>query len=277
VWLPLRAPNEVLLLEARVAKSVAGPGPRTALVVESDPKSAQLIRLQLEAEGFTVVHAASGEAALAVAETQPLSLITLDILLPEMDGWSLLGKLKQVPASSRVPVVIISILADRNKGFALGAAAIMQKPISRSELAEVLGILGVIPRGPGKALRVLVADDDPKAVELIAVHLASMGNAVLRAYGGSEAIALARREAPDLIVLDLMMPETSGFDVIEALREPPTMARIPIIVLTAKQVTAKDRVRLNDSVSAILEKTGFDHERFAAAIRRTMSAPWVEV
>ena len=107
-------------------------------MVEDDFKSAELIRVQLEAEGFTVLHAASAEAALVLAVQQPLSLITLDIMLPNMDGWEFLSRLKQVPALARIPVVIISIVADRNKGFALGAAAVMQKPISRQELYESL-------------------------------------------------------------------------------------------------------------------------------------------
>ena len=107
-----------------------------ALVVEDDFKSADLIRVQLEAEGFEVLHAVSAEDALVLAVRQPLSLITLDIMLPGMDGWDFLTRLKQMPLLTRIPVVIISIVADRNKGFALGAAAVMQKPISRQELYE---------------------------------------------------------------------------------------------------------------------------------------------
>ncbi|HTA21675.1 MAG TPA: response regulator, partial [Polyangia bacterium] len=121
-------------------------GARTALVVEDDLKAADLIRLQLEAEGFKVLHAASAEAALALAVQQPLSLITLDVLLPTMDGWALLAHLKQAPALGRIPVVVISIVADRTKGFALGAAAVMQKPISRQQLYESLVDLGLVPR-----------------------------------------------------------------------------------------------------------------------------------
>jgi CheY-like chemotaxis protein len=188
-----------------------------------------------------------------------------------MDGWEFLGRIKQMPALKRIPIVIISIVADRNKGFALGAAAVMQKPISRQELYESLSDLGLSALAPGKKLRVLVIDDDPKAVELIAVQLQSMGTSVLRAYGGREAIATVRQELPDLIVLDLMMPEVSGFDVVEALREQPDSAHIPIVVVTAKQVTAGDRARLNGYVATIMEKTSFDHGRFTAEIRRAIS------
>src|SRR6185295_9725357 len=111
---------------------------------------------------------------------------------------------KQVPALSRIPVVIISIVADRNRGFALGAAAVMQKPISRQELYESLVDLGLFPVSQGRSLKVLVVDDDPKAVELIAVRILGLASTVLRAYGGREAIDVARRDLPDVIVLDLM-------------------------------------------------------------------------
>ena len=152
VWLPLRALEERALAPAKtpVPPPVeAQPGARTALVVEDDFKSADLIRVQLEAEGFTVLHAASAEAALVLAVQQPLSLITLDIMLPNMDGWEFLGRIKQMPDLRRIPVVIISIVADRNKGFSLGAAAVMQKPISRQELYESLVDLGLFPSRPG--------------------------------------------------------------------------------------------------------------------------------
>jgi CheY-like chemotaxis protein len=193
-------------------------------VVEHDLKAAELIRLQLEAEGFEVLHAESAEAALELVTKQPLSLITLDILLPDMDGWEFLGRIKTMPALSRIPVVIISIVADRNKGFALGAAAVLEKPTSRQELMDALAQLGLFPVSHGETLRVLVVDDDPTAVELIAVRLLVVASTVERAYGGREAIDAVRREQPDLIVLDLMMPEVNGFDVVEALRGHPGTA-----------------------------------------------------
>ena len=148
VWLPLRAPEEGALkpLRATAALRMAGlAGAPTALVVEDDAKSAELIRLQLEARGFKVLHAASAEAALLIVAQQPLSLITLDIMLPSMDGWELLGRLKEAPGLSAVPVLIVSIVADRGRGIALGAAAVMQKPLSRRDLYGSLVELGFSP------------------------------------------------------------------------------------------------------------------------------------
>jgi CheY-like chemotaxis protein len=202
---------------------------------------------------------------------QPLALITLDMILPNMDGWEFLGRLKQVPDLRRIPVVIISIVADSNKGFALGAAAVMQKPISRHELYQALMDLGLFPVSHGQTLEVLIADDDPNAVELIAVQILGLGGTAHRAYGGREAIEAARQELPDLIVLDLMMPEVNGFDVVEALKEHPNTARIPILVVTAKVITTEDRAKLSGYVTTIMEKTEFDRDQFTAEVRRAMS------
>ena len=275
VWLPLRAPEEGVLTSS--VKAPAAPliesrsGARTALVVEDDFKSSDLIRVQLEAEGFQVLQAASAETALVLAGKQPLSLITLDIMMPNMDGWEFLRRIKQVPGLSQIPVVIISIVPDQSKGFALGAAKVMQKPISRQELYDSLVELGVLYRISGRALKVLVVDDDPNAVELIAVRVLGLAGTVQRAYGGREAIDAARQGLPDLIVLDLMMPEVSGFDVVDALHKSPDTARIPILVVTAKQITAEDRAKLHGHVATIMEKGGFDRDRFAAEVRRAIS------
>jgi CheY-like chemotaxis protein len=137
--------------------------------------------------------------------------------------------------------------------------------------------LGLFPLAQGQTLKVLVVDDDPKAVELIAVRIVGLASTVLRAYGGREAIDAARRERPDLIVLDLMLPEVNGFDVVTALQEDPATARIPILVVTAKQITAADRAKLNGYVMSIMEKADFDGDRFIAEVRRAMSGRQVAV
>jgi PAS domain S-box-containing protein len=277
-WLPIRAaeettPAEEAPSEARLAQR-RGPAVAmgNALVVEDDYKAADLIRMQLEAEGFAVLHASSAEAALMLAVQQPLSLITLDIMMmPNMDGWEFLGRLKQIPALQRIPVVIISIAADRDKGVSLGAAAVLQKPISRQDLYEALAHASLFPLSKGNDLKVLIADDDPSAVELVAVRIAGLASTVLRAYGGREAIDIARRELPDLIILDLMMPEVNGFGVVAALNERADTACIPIIAVTAKQITAEDRAQLSRYMTTVMEKTEFDPERFTAEVRRAVS------
>ena len=267
----------ILIVDDNSAPAPATPpvarpaGAGIALVVEDAFNHAELIRGQLEAEGFRVMHATSSAAALVLAVQQPLALIALDIMLPNMDGWVFLSCLKEMPDLRRVPVVIISSAAGPNMRFSLGAAALMEKPISRQELYDSLADLGLFPLSQSRKLKVLVVDDDPKAVELIAVYTQALASTVLRAYGGREAIDIALRELPDVIVLDLMMPEVTGFDVVAALNQHPDTARIPILVVTAKLITAEDRAKLSRSVTTIMEKAEFDPERLAAEIRRAMS------
>jgi CheY-like chemotaxis protein len=273
VWLPLRESEQAAPapVKAALPPLESLPGDRTALVVEDDLKAADLIRMQLEAQGFKVLHAPSAEDALVLAEKHSLSLITLDVMLPVMDGWEFLGRIKQMPLLKNVPVVIVSIVADRNKGFALGAAAVMQKPISRQELYDSLVQLGLIPLAPSRTLKVLIVDDDFRAVDLMALCMVDLASTVLRAYGGRDAIEISRRELPDLIVLDLMMPEVSGFDVVAALHGDERTASIPVLVLTAKPITAEDRAKLNCCVSTIMEKGEFDALQFGSEVRRAMS------
>jgi len=272
VWLPLRGQDgEAQTIADRPAARVESlEGLPIALVVEDDYKSAELIRVHLEAEGFIVLHAASAEAALVLAVQQPVSLITLDILLPNMEGWEFLRRIKQIENLSQTPVVIISIVADTSKGFSLGAAAVMQKPVSRQELYASLHAIGLLPLSSSLALKVLVVDDDPKAVELVALSILGPASTVLRAYGGREGIDTARRELPDVIVLDLMMPDVNGFDVVEALNEDPGTASIPIVVVTAKQISADDHAKLSRYVTTIMEKAEFKPSRLTAEVRRAM-------
>jgi PAS domain S-box-containing protein len=272
VWLPFRPAEEVSVpVKTPTTNPKFVDGARVALVVEDDLKSADLIRLQLEAEGFTVVHASTAESALELAAEHALSLVTLDIMLPDMDGWEFLSRIKQMPAVRKVPVVIISIVAEPGKGFALGAAAVMQKPISRKELYESLVDLGLFPLAHGETLKVLVVDDEPAAVELIAVRLAGLASSVIKAHGGREAIDAARSELPDLILLDLLMPDVSGFDVVAALQEHAETAHIPVLVVTAKPISPEDRFKLNGYVSAIIDKENFNRDRFVSEIRRATS------
>ncbi|HET6719167.1 MAG TPA: response regulator, partial [Rhodocyclaceae bacterium] len=269
VWLPWRT-TEPATIPATVAPPPASDN-RQALVLEDNDEAAALVRLQLEAEGLQVRRVGSAEAALELLATERPCVIVLDILLPDMDGWDFLARIKQ-PGSpwADTPVVICSIVADPRRGFSLGAAQVLQKPVGRDELAAALSRLGLRPPTRPHS-KVLIVDDEVSAVDLLAAYLAEPGYTALRAYGGREGIETARREHPDLLVLDLLMPEVSGFEVVEALKGQAETAAIPIIVVTAKQVTAADRQALNGHVLAILEKADFDHGRFAAEVRRALA------
>jgi CheY-like chemotaxis protein len=198
-------------------------------------------------------------------------LITLDIMMRDVDGWAFLEELKRLPAIAGVPIIIVSILADRTKGFALGAAAVMQSPVSRQELYDTLLALGLAPRSGSGKIRVLIVDDDPKAVEIVAVRLRGMASEFLRAYGGKEAVEIAFRELPDLIVLDLMMPEMDGFEVVEALNADARTAGIPIVIVTASTAAPAELERLKGVVKAVIGKAGFDSSAFMAEVRAAVA------
>ncbi|WP_240523412.1 PAS domain-containing hybrid sensor histidine kinase/response regulator [Polaromonas sp. AER18D-145] len=275
-WLPLRMPtpaSSILPHSVGAATlAVADQKEHIALVVEDDDLVADLVRLVLEAEGFTVLRVANAEDALLLAPQQTLSLITLDIQLPGIGGWEFLLQLRENSTLAHVPVVIISGVADSTMALTCGAAAVLQKPISHAQLKFSLANLGLQPAAE-RTHTVLIVDDDPKAVEVIAVFLPAPAYAIVRAYGGAEAITLAQRLRPDLIVLDLMMPEVSGFDVAEALQRNTDTARIPILVVTAKQITALDRAALNTNSGKHIHfvgKAGFNRVQFINEVRRAL-------
>jgi CheY-like chemotaxis protein len=276
-WLPLAIPTRVNLVPQQrdlATAILAAPDSlqRTALVVEDDAQAADLVRLLLEAEGFKVLRAASGEIALEMAHQHAFSVITLDIQLPGIDGWEFLMRIGQDSALAQIPVVIISGLAEGSLALQRGAAAVLQKPISRVQLKASLANLGLHPTVE-RTHTVLVVDDDPRAVELIARFLPAPDYAVVRAYSGSEAITLAGQLKLDLILLDLMMPEMSGFDVVKVLQSKVETAGIPVVVVTAKVITPSDRAELTSVAGKaieIVDKAGFNSERFLDEVRRSL-------
>ncbi len=267
VWLPWRDGEVPGAAPQPTRPAAAQP---VALVIEDNHEARLLLAAQLESLGFMVRHVPSGEAALELAQAITPDLITLDILLPGMDGWEFLAQLKTVPNWAEVPVVVVSVVADRSKGFSLGAALVLQKPIERDALLNGLDRLGLKPRAD-KEVTVLVVDDDPCAIEVLAEQLRQNRYAVLSAQGGRAGIELAQRHRPDLIALDLEMPEVNGFDVVEALKSSPETARIPIVVVTAQNLTAADRTRLNGHISDIVGKSQFSAERFVGEVQRALA------
>ncbi|HKX40435.1 MAG TPA: response regulator [Burkholderiaceae bacterium] len=269
VWIPWReqAHAAASAVPQGIAEHGLIPAGPVALVVEDDDAAAALMRAQLEAEGFAVRQVATAEAALALVEVFVPDLITLDIVLPGMDGWEFLGRLRETARWEAVPVVVVSVAADQGRGFSLGAAMVLQKPIDRDALAKGLDRLGFTTGGSSN-VSVLVIDDDPAAVDLLANQLRQRDHVVLRAPGGREGIDLARRYRPDLITLDLEMPEVSGFDVVEALKSSPATAQIPIIVITARELTRRDRELLNGRVHDIVGKADFSNGWFIGEVQR---------
>ncbi len=266
-WIPFR--------ETQTHPTVTEPEghERVALVVEDDDRAADLLRILLDAEGFTVLRACSAQEARATAPRQSLDLITVDIRPPGADGWQFLTDIREDAHLGTVPVVAISGMPDGpSVALAGGAITVMQKPISRSAVNKTLTDTG-FHEMPDRTHTVLVVDDDAKAVELIAGYLPTSAYATVRAYGGQEAIGLARRLLPDLILLDLLMPDVSGFDVVRALSSDPTTSGIPIVVVTDTQVTATDLETLNPNPGNdihIIEKGEFNRADFLSEVRRAL-------
>jgi CheY-like chemotaxis protein/anti-sigma regulatory factor (Ser/Thr protein kinase) len=278
VWLPYRtdeadksAPTK--LLPPNLMLKRAKP---LALIIEDKDEAAKLLRLQLEEEGLEVLRAADAETGLALALAWMPDVITLDVLLPGMDGWDFLAALKMDTRIASIPVVIVSIVADEKRGLSLGAALVLQKPVDREQLSAALAANGLLTQ-PGRTITALVVDDDPKAVEILSAYLEAAGCQVVRAFGGRDAVAQARSVRPDLIILDLMMPEVSGFDVVEALKADAATRAIPIIVMTAKVVTSEDRAALNGHVVRVLQKSEFNREGFLKEMRAALAANGAEV
>ncbi|MGZ5155499.1 MAG: response regulator [Caldimonas sp.] len=271
VWLPLRTEGESTGGRTNVEAAPLVKR-RLALVIEDNEAAGALMQAQLEANGFIVRHVVSAEAALAIVGECTPAVITLDIHLPGMDGWEFLSRLNRTAEWDGVPIVVVSVLADLRAGFSLGAALVLQKPVSGDALARGLKQLGLTSEGESEAT-VLVIDDDVGAVELLAGQLHQRGCTVLRAPGGREGIELARRFRPDLIALDLEMPEVNGFEVVEALKDDASTAQIPIVVVTAKDLTTQDRKRLNGHILEIVGKAEFDHGRFMGEVQRALSRP----
>ncbi|MDB6001953.1 MAG: hypothetical protein JWP52_3652, partial [Rhizobacter sp.] len=244
-------------------------GQPLVLIVEDNPQAAELMKLQLNANGYRVAMTTNAEEALTLTrELRPQALI-LDVLLPNMDGWDLLAKLKEHPSTSHVPVVIVSITDQPRRGFALGAAQVLVKPVSQQDLLAAIAAIGI--QQPGQGAPVLVVDDDPKAVDLVSMHLREGGFSPVAAYSGQEAIDLAQRHRPALIVLDLMMPGISGLDVLDTLGRRPETAGIAVVVLTAKLLTQADRQLLRGRVQAVVEKSEFSPEGLLAEVRRALA------
>jgi len=244
---------------------VAENGKPSILLVEDDPHSIDLLSLHLTGAGFEIALARDGQQGLELARRLHPAGIVLDILLPKLDGWDLLASVKADPDVADIPVIIVSMLDERGKGFALGAAEYLVKPVARD---DVLAALDRCLHSHGPVSNVLVVDDDPKARELIKTMLEPEGYTVLAASGGVEGVALATSEHPDLILLDLLMPEVDGFEVVQRLRADPETSEIPIVVLTSKTMDAEDKRRLNGHISYLAQKSEFDRRTLLRLVDR---------
>ena len=237
------------------------PGRKTILVAEDNHQAAQLISLYLREAEYNVAVAFDGEEAIEKAISLKPFAITLDIVLPKKDGWQVMQELKSHPETADIPIIIISIVGDYELGFSLGALSYFVKPVGKEQLLKALSKIN-LERG-----KILVVDDRQEDIKLISSILQSEGFEVIDASGGEEAIGKVFDEKPDLIILDLMMPVLNGFDVLERLRNSPEVKHIPIIICTAKDLTAEERERLNGKILSIVQKGARAREELVAAVR----------
>ena len=237
------------------------------LVIDDDPASRDLLKRMLEKEGYAVRLAANGPDGIAAARESKPDLITLDVMMPSMDGWAVLSALKSDPATADVPVVMLTMVEDRPMGFALGANEYLTKPVQKSRVLEAVS--RCVAR---KSDDILVVEDDPMAADIVMRTVQSDGRTCRHARNGREALSMVHESRPALIILDLMMPEMDGFTFLDALRvEGPDFADIPVVVLTAKDLTAVEQEQLAGRVMETLRKGAGQRENLLEVIRRQLN------
>jgi CheY-like chemotaxis protein len=231
------------------------------LVIDDDPNACELMERSLTKEGFRVLTAGGGVDGLRLAREVRPHVITLDVLMPGMDGWEVLKMLKADPSLSTIPVIMITMADDRSTGYSLGASDYLTKPIDRERLADS------VRRYRQGGQQVLVVEDDDDTREMMARVLGNDGWTVAQAQNGRVALERVAERIPDLILLDLMMPEMDGFEFIAQLRQKETWRGIPVVVLTAKDMTPEDHLRLQGNVRKVFRKASYSRDELVGEIR----------
>ena len=266
-----------MLLEElqRQNRSTAPGGERPlALVIEDALQAGELLRMYIESAGYRVEIARNGADAVDMAKRLRPNVITLDLVLPVKDGWQVLKELKRHPLCKHIPVIIVSIVDEKNLGFSLGAVDYFVKPVNREDLIQALDRVHILPRSEKQKPSILVIDDDRAATDLIQVILESEGYQVFKAFQGKEGLEIAARERPDLIILDLIMPEISGFTIAYQLKQIPATRTIPIIILTSMDIDTDTQEQLGTYVSGLMSKSAFTKKDLLREIGNIESARW---
>jgi hypothetical protein len=235
------------------------------LVIDDDADARLLLTKTLEKEGYRVATAGDGETGLRLARELAPAIITLDVMMPRMDGWAVLRRLKADSALREIPVVMVTIVADKGMGYTLGADDYLTKPVDRELLFHVLRRF--VPEGAGT---ILVVEDDADTRTVLRRTLERDGFAVFEAENGRQGLQAVEEARPDLVLLDLMMPVMDGFEFLERLRRDHSGLALPVIVLTAKELSAAERELLNGTVHQVLQKSAGDPESVAEAISKTL-------
>ncbi|HSU56343.1 MAG TPA: response regulator, partial [Candidatus Dormibacteraeota bacterium] len=236
------------------------------LVIDDEAAARDLVQRALTKEGFRVETANSGPEGLALARKIKPAAITLDVMMPGMDGWAVLTVLKADPLTADIPVIMVTVVDDKNLAFALGAAEYLVKPIEWDRLIAVLEKY----RRRSLVSNLLVVEDEPQTREMLRRAAEKHGWAVTEAENGRVALERLAAAVPGVILLDLMMPEMDGFTFLEELRRRPECQDVPVIVVTAKDLTDEDRRRLNGQVIQILEKGGYSTRQLVEELNKLL-------
>ncbi|MEW6752505.1 MAG: response regulator [Candidatus Latescibacterota bacterium] len=239
---------------------------RVLLAIDDDPQVISLIGQELEEEGYRVVGATGAVEGIERARQLRPCAITLDVLMPGMDGWEAIWRLKSDPRTCDIPLIVLSIVDDRDLGFRLGADEYLVKPVDRERL------LAVLRRYASCSPRALVADDDPVAVDLVRQLLEEEGWQVDSAADGARALEAIGRQRPEVLLLDLVMPEVDGFEVLQRLRAAPATRDLPVIAITAGDLSQTERAELQRRAARLIEKGGLDRTRLLSELRACLAA-----
>jgi signal transduction histidine kinase/DNA-binding response OmpR family regulator len=240
---------------------------RLVLVIDDDPSVRDLVKRSLEKEGFRVETVSNGKDGLRRARELQPSAITLDVMMPGMDGWAVLTALKADPQVSHIPVVMLTMVREKNMGYALGAADYLTKPIDRNQLVSVLQKYECSK----EICKILVVEDDDATRDMICRTLLKEGWHVNYAINGRDAIDRINQINPSLILLDLMMPEMDGFEFLGELRKTEMWRSVPVLVVTALDLSPEERLQLSGQVNQILQKGAYDREELLAEVRRMVN------
>jgi PAS domain S-box-containing protein len=263
VRLPVRTPESAESAVGVAAWPPLGEQAGTVLVIDDDPAARQIVARTLGKDGFRVIEAGSGEQGLALARSEHPDVITLDVLMPSLDGWGVLAALKNDPDLASIPVVMLTITDERNLGFSLGASEYLTKPIERARLREVLQRY----RHASDA-GVLIVEDDAPTRKVLRRTLEKEGWRVSEAENGRIGLERLDDEHPALVLLDLMMPDVDGFGFLDGVRSRALERPPSVVVITAKNLTDADRRRLNGAVREVIEKGAQDLDGLLGEVRR---------
>ena len=260
------APTPIQLSDQRVDLSTS---PKRILVIDDDPDAVYLLQENLNKNEYSITGALNGRDGLLIAREQQPQAILLDILLPETDGWQILHDLKEDPTTAGIPVILLTIVDKKALGFRLGAAAYLLKPLDPIAVRDTLN--RIIIQDGRQQKHVLVVDDDPNIADMLRQFLPESDFKVDSALDGIAGLKAIKANRPDILLLDIVMPRLDGFGVIEKLRTNPQTRNMPIIVISAKDLTENESVRLKESVTFVMKKQGMQGEKLIQEINNALT------